>query len=136
MFLIQCSASVDSKPLQAVSRSRKRDEGSASVEGLPVARTQSGGSADDRPQGPSQRHDDVLAYENSKVPLFGRSNTKPETSRPFHIAFGGSLLPASADKHIRRQSPQRGIPARSAGPDNLRTIRGLLSFAKHLKSGS
>jgi hypothetical protein len=66
MCLIQCSASVDSKPLQAVSRSRKRDEGSASVEGLPVARTRSGGSADDRPQGPSQRHDDVLAYESGR----------------------------------------------------------------------
>src|ERR1035437_4462856 len=44
-------------------RSNDRDEKSILVERLPVARTRSGGFADDRSQGPRQRHGDVLAHD-------------------------------------------------------------------------
>src|SRR5450759_983389 len=44
-------------------RELQADEKSALGESLSIAGTRPGGPADDRPEGPRQRHDNVLAYD-------------------------------------------------------------------------
>ena len=129
MCLIQCSASVNSKPLQIVSRSREHDEGSASFEGLPVTRNRSGGSADNHPQGPRRilARSPIMMQPAGQVKLLGL-----DVVHALALWFHCFLI--HSGRPIGLNGAADGYPVQKCTPNS--SSRSMAGTSRHSQGGS